>query len=298
MRKSTPILLSTGRLRLSVTILLLVSLACGMPGFPAPTQDLNALGTAIMSTMISGASQTAQAVIPVDIVGSPLPSFTPEPPTFTPTITLTPTPIFTVTPLVPQISVSLATNCRVGPGKVYDRVGALLVGQVAEVVGRDYTGNYWYIRNPSRPNEFCWLWGEYATLTGNFAALPQFTPPPTPTPVPAFEAEYDGLDTCVGWWVDLQLTNTGGLPFRSISLTVRDTVTDSTVFVYADSFTNIDGCLDSSSKDVLNSGATRRVSSPAFAYDPTGHELRATITLCSNPGQNGTCVTEVIRFTP
>lgn len=291
MSKSSPILLT-------VTVLVLVSLACGLPAFPAPTQDINALGTAIMSTMISGASQTAQAVIPVDIVQTPLPTSTPEPPTLTPTITLTPTPIFTFTPLIPQISVSMATNCRVGPGKVYDRVGALLIGQVAEVVGRDYTGNYWYIRNPSRPNEFCWLWGEYATLTGNFAALPQFTPPPTPTPMPAFEAEYDGLDTCVGWWVDIQLTNTGGLPFRSVSLTVRDTVTDSNVSMYADGFTNIDGCLDSSSKDVLNPGATRRVSAPAFAYDPTGHELRATITLCSNLGQNGTCVTDVIRFTP
>jgi hypothetical protein len=186
----------------------------------------------------------------------------------------------------------------VGPGKVYDRVGALLVGQVAEVVGRDYTGNYWYIRNPSRPNEYCWLWGEYATVTGNFAALPQFTPPPTPTPMPAFEASYDGLDTCVGWWVDLELDNTGGLPFRSMSLSVRDTVTDSTVSVYADSFTNIDGCLDSSTKDILQPGATRIVSAPAFAYDPTGHQMRATITLCSNLGQNGTCVTDVIKFTP
>jgi hypothetical protein len=116
--------------------------------------------------------------------------------------------------------------------------------------------------------------------------------------MPAFEAFYDELDTCVGWWVDIELDNTGGLPFRSLSMTVRDTVTDATVSTYANGFTNIDGCLDSSTKDVLNPGDNRNVSSPGFAYNPVGHELRATITLCSNLDQNGTCVTEVIKFTP
>ena len=290
MKGSTAILLS-------VSVLLIVSLACAMPA-PASTQDVNSLGTAIMQTMVSAVTQTAGVVVPIDVVNSPVPTFTPESPTLTPTATLSPTPVFTFTPPVPQVSVSVDTNCRVGPGKVYDRVGALLVGQVSEVVGRDYTGSYWYIRNPNQSGGFCWLWGEYATVTGNWAVLPQYTPPPTPTPMPAFEAFYDDLDTCAGWWVDIELDNTGGLAFRSISLTVRDTETDATVSMLTDGFTNIDGCLDSSRKDVLNPGDTRVVSSPAFAYNPVDHELRATITLCSNLGQSGTCVTEVIEFTP
>jgi len=294
MQKSTPILLSTGPLCLSVLVLLILSLACASSG--APTQDINSImATAIMQTMVSAVTQTAQVIVPVDLVGTPTATFTPV---FSPTVTLTPSPIFTATPIIPQVSVSVATNCRVGPGKVYDRVGALLVGQLAEVAGRDYTGNYWYIRNPNQSNGFCWLWGEYATLTGNFAALPMFTPPPTPTPMPAFEADYDGLETCSGWWVDLKLANTGGVSFESISLTVRDTATDIVVSMYTDVFNNINGCTDSSAKDVLNPGATRIVSAPAFSYDPSGHKLRATITLCSRDGQNGMCITDSIKFTP
>jgi hypothetical protein len=296
MRKSTPILLSTGQLRLSVIVLLVVSLACDLT--IAPTQDISLMGTAIMQTMVSGVTQTAQAVIPVDLVDSPTvtQTFTPI---FTPTETLTPSPVFTATSSIPQISVSVATNCRVGPGKVYDRVGALLVGDVTEVLGRDPVGNYWYIRNPNQSNGFCWLWGEYATVTGNFAALPVFTPPPTPTPVPAFEASYDRLETCsTSWWVDIKLTNTGGISFESLSLTVRDMDTDIVVSIYSDVFKDINGCIDSSTKDVLNPGANRIVSAPAFAYDPSGHKLRATITLCSRDGQNGTCVTEVVKLKP
>jgi hypothetical protein len=142
------------------------------------------------------------------------------------------------------------------------------------------------------------VWGQYATVSGNYAVLPVFTPPPTPTPVPAFEAEYSGKDTCVGWWIELELDNNGGVPFKSLALTVRDTVTNAVVSLYSDSFTNMDGCLDSSTKDVLEPDSNTVISAPAFAYDPVGHELRATLTLCSNRGQSGTCVTQVVKFTP
>jgi hypothetical protein len=40
------------------------------------------------------------------------------------------------------------------------------------------------------------------------------------------------------------------------------------------------------------------VSSPLINYDPTGHKLRATITLCSDDGVNGTCITQVVNFKP
>jgi hypothetical protein len=293
MKKSTPILLL-------VTVLLTVSLACTVSGVPAPTQDINALGTAIMQTMIVAATQTSAAGFPVaieDTVTPALvsPTFTPS---LTPSATLSPTPAFTSTPAIPLISVSVPTNCRVGPGKVYDRVGALLIGQTAEVVGRNLTGNYWYIRNPNQSNRFCWLWGEYASVTGNFGVLPVFTPPPTPTPIPDFEADYGGLETCAGWWVDLKLTNTGGVSFESVSVTVRDTETDIVVSMYTDVFHDIDGCTDTFTKDRLNPGDSQTVSTAAFTYNPTGHELRATVTLCSWDGQNGMCITESIKLTP
>ena len=302
MQNSTPILLSTGplrlsagQLRLSVTLFLIISLACTFSGLSAPRQDISALGTAVMQTMVSAATQTAQGIVPVDLPDVPIATLTPI---SLPTGIWTPSPVFTGTLVVPQVSVSVPTNCRTGPGKVYDRVGALLVGQTAEVVGRDYTGDYWYIRNPNQSGGFCWLWGEYASVTGTFAVLPILTPPPTPTPMPAFEASYQDLEMCAVWWADLKLTNSGGLAFESISMSVRDMVTDTVVSMYADDFRDVDGCSESSAKDVLSPGATRIVSTPAFTLSPSGHELRATITLCSSDGQNGTCVTEVLTFTP
>lgn len=95
--------------------------------------------------------------------------------TATATITLTPTQE------KPMVSVSVDTNCRTGPGKIYDWIGALLVGEKAEVVGRSVDGAYWIIKNPDQAGT-CWLWGNYATVSGPTAALQQYTPPPTPTP--------------------------------------------------------------------------------------------------------------------
>jgi hypothetical protein len=235
---------------------------------------------------------------PAAILDTLTPTFTPELPTLSPTVTLTPIPLFTSTSMLPLISVSVATNCRAGPGIVYDRVGALLVGEVAEVLGRNDTANYWYIRNPNQSNGFCWLWGEYATLTGNFAALPVFTPPPTPTPMPAFDGFYDGLESCNGWRPDFEVVNTGGITFESITIVVRDTDANFEASLSSDLFDNIDGCSGISTRERLNPGDSRIVSGPIFTYNPTGNELRATITLCSRDGLSGTCITDSFRFTP
>lgn len=295
MRKPAPILLS-------VTVLLVISLACGLPTIPvtgptAPTMDANALGTAIAQTMSAASTQTAVAQIPINLANSQTAAITLTP-TFTPSATLSPTPLYTATPLIPMISVSVDTNCRVGPGQVYDRVGALLVDETTEVFGRDPTAKYWYVQNPGKDNEYCWLWGEYATVTGNIAALPFYTPPPTPTPIPSFDAVYDGLQVCSGWWVDIELTNTSSFDFKSIAITIKDLGTDADISLYANRFTAIDDCVGSTTQDTFEPGKIIIVSTPAFAYDPSGHKLRATITMCSDTGQKGNCVTNTIKFSP
>ena len=275
-------------------VLLLASLACTGPVVSVSTPDGNVIGTMIAQTVAVASTQTA--LIP--ITGGESPTVTPALPTLSPTSTLLPTPVFTSTPSVPLIGVSVATNCRVGPGRAYDRVGALLVGEVAEVFGVNPTGEYWYIRNPDSPSGFCWLWGEYASLSGNIAALPIYTPPPTPTPTPAFAVNVAGLESCAGWWVEFRVENTGGVTFRSVSVTLRDITADVVLSMSANGFTNNNGCSESNTRERLEPGDRGVVSMSPFNYDPTGHELRATITLCSNAGATGLCTSEVVNFKP
>jgi len=82
-----------------------------------------------------------------------------------------------------MVSVSVNTNCRTGPSANYDLNGSLNVGQTAEVIGKNSPSGYWIIKTTGGVG-YCWLWGEYATVSGNTANLPEYPVPPTPTPPP------------------------------------------------------------------------------------------------------------------
>jgi hypothetical protein len=286
--------------------------ACLVPNVTITDPIAEVTVQALTVEAIVRATQQAEAG-PMTASPSPAASPTVAPSTSTATATNTSTPsytpspiiIFTVTPFVPMISVSVATNCRVGPGKAYPIAGALLVGETAQILARDPTGNYWYIPNPDSYGEYCWVWGEYATLSGLTASLPIFTPMPTPTPTatrtpsPGFDASYDGLVSCTDeWWPQITLENTGQLTFRSLEITVRDTVLDTSVSDETNGFKSRPNCSSTTSKVSLTAGNSVTISTPALDEDPHGHRLRVTITLCSETGQDGVCVTEKINFKP
>jgi hypothetical protein len=293
------------RSSLLVFVLLAAMLACALPGTPAP--DQNVIGTSLALTLdaIIEATQSAapgNSVPTKQSSPTPVETFTPVQPSPTSTETATPTLYFTPTPFLPQISVSIATNCRVGPGKIYDQVGALLVGKTVDVYARDPSGMYWYIRNPDRPNEYCWVWGQYASVTGLTFILPVYTPPPTPTatatPAPSFDASYSGLVVCTGWWPEIRIRNTGLITFRSVGISLKDTETSTSVYNSSDGFEDNPDCTTTNSRKTLLPGKAVTVSAPGFTYDPTGHKLRASVTLCSDTGQSGVCAVETFTFTP
>jgi hypothetical protein len=307
---------------LSAGILLIaLGLACGPPATTTP--DQNDIATAIQQTMIAhtlaaleaNASANQQQPGGQDQQGqgqgqgqdqgqgqqAPTLTFTPS---FTPS--LTPEPSHTPTPSVPMVSVSVDTNCRFGPGIGYELLGALLVGEQAEIIARDPSGLYWYIKNPDRGG-FCWLWGNYATTTGNVGSLPVFTPPatptftPTPTPEPQFNVVYDYFEQCgLVWHIGFKITNTGSLVWQSVSVTVTDTVTTEAVNYTDDQFKEYNGCILNlgTLQDDLAPGEVGFTTSDSLSNDPDTHQVDVTIKVCSEDGLAGTCITQNLSFTP
>ena len=178
---------------LLVLVLVLIALsACTLPDgagagvdLMVVTQTYQALDAIAEATVQAIQSQEAQETVQASI---PSPTFTPGPPT------LTTTPTHTSTPKVPTIKVSLDTNCRSGPGKVYDMIGALLVGETTEILARGSVPNYWVVDNPDYPGHECWLWGKYATVSGDTSHLPIRSAAPTPTPAPGSIRGYVYID--------------------------------------------------------------------------------------------------------
>ncbi|HEY5984373.1 MAG TPA: SH3 domain-containing protein [Anaerolineales bacterium] len=303
---------------LLVLVVLVVVSACVIPNVtitdPIAQATFQALtiDAAIQATQRAREPASASPSAQASPTETPTASQTPTPtvtavPSQTPPPTVTSTPIVIAsrTAVVPSISVSVPTNCRSGPGKDYPIEGALLVGEIAQVLGRDPGGHYYYIPNPDEPGDYCWVWDGYATLSGAAYFMPILTPPPTPTatftptPSPSFDASYEGLVWCTGvWWTEIALANTGPLTFRSIEITLRDLQLDISVSDEADSFVDKPDCSSSSSRLSLQPDKTVTVSSPSLDNDPSGHKMRATITLCSKVDGGGECVTETLRFTP
>lgn len=102
-------------------------------------------------------------------------------PAFTATPEFTATPALTGTPTIPEVTVSVNTNCRTGPGVAYQIIGALVIGQKGIVVGKNSATGYWIINNPGGTGT-CWLFPQYATVSGDTSKLQEYAIPPTPTP--------------------------------------------------------------------------------------------------------------------
>ncbi len=76
----------------------------------------------------------------------------------------------------PLASFEDVTNCRTGPGVNYERITQIQPGLAVEIVGF-YPPNYWIVSTDAGP---CWVAGEFVTPSGNYAAAPTVTAPPTP----------------------------------------------------------------------------------------------------------------------
>jgi hypothetical protein len=134
----------------------------------------------------------------------------------TPSPTASPLPTLTSTP-APYVLVSGNTNCRFGPGSVYDLLHTYLKGDQALLLGKNPDGKFFYISDQSGIIPDCWLWGNYATPVGDTSLIPIFTPPPTPTPNPDFVVSFEKDDCAAGsCWLWFKIINTGSIAWESV----------------------------------------------------------------------------------
>jgi len=176
-------------------VLLAAALACNLPGSqptPTPTataeEDLAATITAL-AVALQDATSTATAG-----------------PSETPTVAAT------GTASVPMVSVSTATNCRAGINTSFEILWALVPGDKAEVIGKFTPLNYWLVKIPGGGE--CWLWGQYATVEGDIASIPEVQPPPTPVAPTATEEPTQAPVPAAVSNLTYTVSCSGTLPFK------------------------------------------------------------------------------------
>jgi hypothetical protein len=288
--------------------------ACNLPNggtTTAGTPDI--AGTVAVKVAIEQAAQTmvaqtlsaAAPVVPAtptstNTLEAPVASFTPS---LTPTITLTSTAEGV------SLVVSQDTFCRQGaPYAVFKSVTVIKSGQQVEVIARNPENDSYYVKNPYAANSSCWIYGKFATVSGNTAGLvvstlqPTPTPTFTPTPNVGFSLSYAGFETCApDYGLKFYIKNTSSTVWQYISISGTDTVTSFGVVHTSNKFNTYSGCHITLSQEDLANGEDSYVLAVApgqLGYDPTGHLFNMTVKLCSLDNALGTCISKPISFTP
>ena len=214
--------------------------------------------------------------------------------TVTATETLVPEPSETATPELPKAEVVRETNCRIGPAGNYDLVAKYQVGQLLEIVAKDLGAGYWFVKNPEKAEEQCYLLAQNITISGDTSVLPKFTPQPSPTAAPYFKVSFKKFDSCEGTDFALfTVENTGSVPFRSAYIKITEKKGDS-VEQALNAFDLISKCVLAKNIAPLNPGGSGYVHSPPFTWSGHGSKLRAVIMLCTEKSLKGICVTQSV----
>jgi len=153
-------------------LLALVLSACNLPGAGEDSQETVATWVA--------ATLTAQAA------SATIPSSTPVP-----EADVTMAPASTATEVLPSSTpqnplVLETTLCWKGPGAQYEVVSALKQDERVELLGQGSLAGWWIVDNPIY-HDPCWAQAKDLKIEPGFntAALPIYTPPPSPTPTPS-----------------------------------------------------------------------------------------------------------------
>jgi hypothetical protein len=265
---------------LLTTVISVVS-ACNMPGSNA-VAEITPPTTNATATVDLAATKTRQA--------ERLPT---ETTTATATETPVPEPTATATIEIPKAEVVRETNCRIGPAGNYDLVATYQVGQMLEVVAKDLGAGYWFVSNPEKPEEQCYLLAQNIKISGDTSALPKFTPLPSPTAAPYFKLSFKKFDSCEGQDFALFIVeNAGSVPFRSAYIKVTEQKVSKSVEQALNAFDLRVRCVLAKNIAPLEPGGTGYVASPPFAWPGHGNKLRAVIMLCTEKDLKGLCVTQ------
>ncbi len=281
---------------ISMAVILLMLLASGCTPTAAPTPDLAAtiaVNVAVEQTMAALQTQTILTELAYQQMN----------PTETPTLQPTATSEYTATPENVTLTLSKDTYCRNGVFAKSPYVALMLAGQTYDVLAIDPNNQAYYVVDPDHTFTYCWVWGEYATVSGDKASLPVYTPQPLPTPTytatvgPDFSVSYVGQQVCgADYYLRFFIKNTGSKTWQSLQINTTDNSNNATTTYNNTVFVDYLGCAAGVSESDLSPGESSNVA-VKISGDPTGHSMSATIVLCQTDASGG-CNPRTITFTP
>jgi hypothetical protein len=248
----------------------------------APTATLAPTSTPLPTNTLA---PTATSLPPTQVPTNAPPTVVPPPPT----------------PNVPVLIANVDTRCRRGPSTSFEILSYILVGQQAEVLGRNPELTWWLIRDPRGQYGSCWVWGETTQLLGNVNRIPIVEPPAPPTPENelAYGLTYSNIHICGGIAVVVfKVNNTGTATFQSSSITIMDITHDVGLSGPESSnspFMNRSNSCPAGHASLLP-GETAYLGKGMGMLPSSGTRGRGIILLCTKPDLGGMCLENRTTF--
>jgi hypothetical protein len=262
----------------------------------APTADMAAtiaVNVAVEQTMAALQTQTSLTQIAYQ-QQHPTETLTPQP---------TATSEFTATPDKVTLTLSKDTYCRNGIFAKSPNVTLMTAGKTYDVLAVDPNNEAYYVVEPNHTFTNCWVWGEFATVSGDKASLPVYTPQPLPTPTrtatvgPDFTVSYLGMETCgADYYLRFNIKNNGSRTWEALQINITDNAINATTTYNNTVFVDYSGCTAGIQESDLVTGEASNVAVKISA-NPTGHSVSATVILCQTDASGG-CNPKSINFTP
>jgi hypothetical protein len=281
---------------IGMTVIMLLILVSGCTTPAVQTPDLAAtiaVNVAVEQTLAALGTQTILTELAYQQMN----------PTETPTAQPTATSEFTATPDKVTLTLSKDTYCRNGIFAKSPFVALMTVGRTYDVLAVDPNNEAYYVVEPDHTFTYCWLWGEFATVSGDVASLPVYTPQPLPNPTktatvgPDFSVSYVGQQVCgANYYLRFFIKNTGSKTWESLQINTTDNTNNATTTYNNTVFVDYLGCASGVSQSDLGPGESSNVA-VQITGDPTGHSMTATIVLCQTDASGG-CNPKSISFTP
>jgi hypothetical protein len=294
-----------------LTLLMVIVLAsCQAQPAVQPTVETAATDAAL-------ATQAVNLLAPTNTAEVATLEPTPEPTaTLAPTATLEPTATTEVVvsptsaPVVVSsgdIYITLAYNaiCRIGPETNYQSVASFTAGTRLLAVGRFANDDiHYYIENPNSQDTYCWINGNDAVVEGNRATLSMVEPLPSPTPSTGYDFSlvYSTIKQCGDDYAfSFRVTNLDKKTWQSIKVVIVDAKTKTTASYTSDYFVESVDCHSDNIQSALSAGGHAYITpyNPGhFDYSPYGGSFLIRVTLCSENGMQGTCLTREVSARP
>jgi hypothetical protein len=146
---------------------------------PSSISPQQAAGTIVAATLQAQGLPTAGLIANSPTAASASPIASPAL-TLTASVTVT----ITATPGKVTLTIDQNSNCREGPSQNFKVVTAFVPGTKLDILGKDSANNFWLVKIPNS-EETCWVWGQYATPSGDVDAVEEVTPEASAQTVPA-----------------------------------------------------------------------------------------------------------------